>query len=505
MPFVVHREALAGLSRGGQAEANRLSETVMNILLRAALLGSIMLVTGAASAAPARAPELRVEPYAFRLADGADLPAERGTFSVPEDRRDPRSRRIEIGFVRFRSTNPHPGAPIVYLAGGPGGSGVATARGPRQPIFLALRQVADVIALDQRGVGLSNHIPPCAAEHRLDPSAVLSEATLTAYYGETLRVCVARWRGAGVAVNGYTTEQSADDLEDLRRALGARRIDLWGISYGAHLAFAMMRRHPGSVGRVALASADGLSQRVKLPAHVDPVFGRIDRAIGGGLVERMRRVYARFDADPQAFTVPGQDGAGITFRADSFPLRMMAGIVPKNPDGIPQLAGAFAALDAGQTGPIAPLVWDYFYRNPLTMTGMPELIVLASGVSEARLAEVRRQAPASLMGMALNFPMPQLVGTVPGLDLGDNYRREIRSSIPTLLFSGDLDVRTPLEEQAEATARLRNLHRVLVRNGGHDLFEAHPDIPALLVDFFSRRRVTARELVLPRPSVAPPR
>lgn len=477
----------------------------MNIWLRAAFAAASLLSATPTVAVPASAPELRIAPYAFRLADGTELAAERGTFTVPEDRRDPRSRRIEIGFVRFRSTNPNPGAPIVYLAGGPGGSGVATARGPRQPIFLALRQVADVIAFDQRGVGLSNHIPPCTAEHRLDPSAVLSEASLTAYYGETLRSCVTRWRADGVAVGGYTTEQSADDLEDLRRALGVRRIDLWGISYGAHLAFATMRRHPRSVGRVALASADGLSQRVKLPANVDPVFERMDRAIGGGLIERMRRVYARFDADPQAFTVAGENGTSTTFRADSFPLRMMAGIVPKNPDGIPQLVGAFAALDAGQTQPIAPLIWDYFYRNPLTMTGMPELIVLASGVSDARLAQVRRQAPASLTGMALNFPMPQLRDAVPGLDLGDNYRRDIRSSLPVLLFSGDLDVRTPLEEQAEATRGLTNLQRIVIRNGGHDLFEAHPDVPALLVEFFSGRRPAVSALILPPPSLGRPR
>jgi pimeloyl-ACP methyl ester carboxylesterase len=70
---------------------------------------------------------------------------------------------------------------------------------------------------------------------------------------------------------------------------------------------------------------------------------------------------------------------------------------------------------------------------------------------------------------------------------------------PVLLFAGDLDVRTPLEEQARATAGLANLHRILVRNGGHDLFEAHPDVPRLLVDFFAGRPVTIRELQLPAP------
>jgi pimeloyl-ACP methyl ester carboxylesterase len=460
---------------------------------------AVTAFTGGGGAAAAQPSQLRLEPFAFRLADGTDLPAERGRFTVPEDRRDPRSRRIEIGFVRFRSTNPNPGAPIVYLAGGPGGSGVAAARGERQPIFLKLREVADVIALDQRGVGLSNHIPPCTASRRLDPALVLNEATITAYYRETFRECVGRWRAAGVAVGGYDTEQSADDLEDLRRALGAARIDLWGISYGTHLALATMRRHPRSIGRVALASAEGMDQSVKRPNSVEAVFTRMDAATGAPISATMRRVFARYDAQPQSFAFTAPDGSRHSFRIDSFPLRMMAGIVPKNPDGIPQLAGAFAGLDAGQTALIAPMIWQYFYRVPLTMEGMTQLMDVSSGTTARRLALVRREAGRALTGTAINFPMPQLVGVVPGLDLGDRFRREVRSNHPVLLLAGDLDPRTPLEEQAAATAGLSNLHRILVRNGGHDLFEAHPDVPAILADFFSGRAVRVRELVLPPP------
>lgn len=460
-------------------------------LLRPAFLS--LLVLGAVPAAAAV--PLKIEPTTFKLADGTELPVERGTFQVPEDRNDPRSRRIDIGFIRFKSTNGKPGAPIVYLAGGPGGSGVATARGARQPIFLALRAVADVIALDQRGVGLSNHIPTCTARRKLDPAQPLTEASLGAYHRETLDRCLVEWSAAGVAVNGYTTEQNADDLEDLRQALGARKIDLWGISYGTHLAMAAMRRHPRSIGRVALASAEGMDQTVKLPAHLDSTFARIER-FAPGLVERMRRVHARYDAAPQTFALPN---GGPSFRADSFPLRMMAGILPKNPDGIAQLAGAYQALEAGQTQALAPLVYGYFFKDPVTMSGMPELMDIASGITEAKLAVVRRQAPGSLLGTATNFPMPQLRGAVPGLDLGDGFRREVKSDIPVLLFSGDLDVRTPLEEQAEATRGLKRLHRILVRNGGHDLFEAHPGVPAILADFFSGRRVTVTELELPAP------
>ena len=221
-------------------------------------------------------------------------------------------------------------------------------------------------------------------------------------------------------------------------------------------------------------------------------------------METIRRVHARYDSEPQTFTLQSPQG-NLSFKVGSFPLRMMAGIVPKNPDGIAQLAGAYRALDAGQTQPLAPLVYGFFYKDPLTMTGMPELMDIASGITEAKLERVREQARTSITGTATNFPMPQLRGAVPGLDLGDSFRREIRSDIPVLLLSGDLDVRTPLEEQAEATAGLTNRHQIIVRNGGHDLFEAHPGVPGILIDFFSGRKIETRELTLPPPSLEPPR
>lgn len=482
----------------------------MKLLLATFLLGATALSSACATTTADHiepAPNLKLMPHEFTLIDGTRLATERGSFFVPEDRTDPASRQIEIGFIRFRSTNPNPGKPIVYLAGGPGGSGVAAAGGSRQPIFLALRSVADVIALDQRGTGLSNHLPSCISPKQPDPSAQpLTEVSMTGYYRETLQHCAAFWRDAGVALNGYTTEQSADDLEVLRRAIGVERLNLWGISYGTHLALAFMRQHPDSVGRVAFASIEGMDQTVKLPAHIDAAFERVAEALhrSGGtatpdqLLEKMRRVHAQFDAEPQSFTLQTPQGK-VNFRMDSFPLRLLASSLPKNSLGIPQLAGLYAALDAGERDGLSALFHGLFFARPLVMSGMPEIMDLASGISDHRLAQVREQSTTSLTGSAANFPMPQLRIELPEVDLGEAYRTEIVSDIPILLISGDLDVRTPLEEQREAVRGLSNLHQVIVRNGGHDLFEAHPRIPELLVSFFSGLPVTTRELRLPLP------
>lgn len=459
----------------------------------------------AAPAAAAPATGLTWEPYTFTLRDKTDFATEKGTFWVREDRNDPASRMIPIRFLRFKSTNPHPGAPIVYLAGGPGGAGTDTAKGQRQPIFLALRAVADVIVFDQRGTGLSSTIEPCTPGGPFDfTGTVLTEASYTAEYQSVLAQCLTRWRAAGVAINGYTTVQSAEDIEDLRRHLGVPKVSLWGISYGTHLAFTFMRAHPGSVDRVALSSLEGLDQTVKLPAHLDRAMERI--AAAGGhpeLIETMRRVHAKFDAEPQTMPLRAPDGTTVTFRMDSFALRLVASVLPKNPQGIAQLVQLYQALDAGMYEPVAGILYNNFLKDPLTLRGMPEAMDIASGITDTRLAQVNAQAPTSLLGRATNAPMPQLRGAIPGIDLGDGFRREITSDLPTLIFEGDLDIRTPLEEQAVASAGLRHKQVIRFRNGGHDLFEAHPDVTRILTDWFSGRPVTVTELVLPAPTPAP--
>src|SRR5262249_23707802 len=90
---------------------------------------------------------LVISPYTFVSSRHDPVAAELCVLSVPEWHGRPGAGAIELAFVRFRSTSPRPGAPIVYLAGGPGGSGIATARGSRFPLFMAMRALGDVIAL----------------------------------------------------------------------------------------------------------------------------------------------------------------------------------------------------------------------------------------------------------------------------------------------------------------------------------------------------------------------
>ena len=163
--------------------------------------------------------------------DGQKVQAFEGSIEVPENRNNPDSRLIPLHYLRFPASGKHPGSPIIYLAGGPGGSGIATASYPgfRFPLFMAMREFGDVIALDQRGTGKSRTAPECTSTQSIPPNIPLSEALLTKHYRLAAAECVEFWTSGGVDVLGYTTVESVKDLDQLRQHFNTDKVTLWGI------------------------------------------------------------------------------------------------------------------------------------------------------------------------------------------------------------------------------------------------------------------------------------
>ena len=96
------------------------------------IVAALVLASTLATVASA-AGNLVIEPTTFEPVSGTPVAAELGTLVVPENRQATSQRTIALKFVRFPSTAKKPGPPIVYLAGGPGGSGIEAAKGPRFP------------------------------------------------------------------------------------------------------------------------------------------------------------------------------------------------------------------------------------------------------------------------------------------------------------------------------------------------------------------------------------
>ena len=224
---------------------------------------------------------LRIAPIRFAQTDFYVYPtrvdAELGHLSTPLFYQTSRPERVTLRFVRFAATTSHPGPPVVYLAGGPGGSGIVSASGDRFPFFMALREVGDVIALEIRGVGPSSRrFCPGKWSYPLDHE--LDEALLSRLKGDYLQSCWENLQDPD-GLSAFNTRESAADLEDLRIALGAPQLNLVGISHGTHLALAYLRQYPDRVAGAVLAGVEGPDHTYKSPAVVESVIWEIDRTL----------------------------------------------------------------------------------------------------------------------------------------------------------------------------------------------------------------------------------
>lgn len=452
----------------------------------------------------------------FETMDGKTTDAFEGVIQVPENRNKVESRLISVKYVRFPATGNSNGSPIIYLSGGPGGSGIMTAKYPRFrfPLFMALREFGDVIALDQRGTGASKSAPKCISSQSLPMTKVLTEAKVTQLYQLAANECVDFWQQEGVDVNGYTTLESAQDINVLRQHLKADKVTLWGISYGSHLAFASLKSMQGKIDKVIIASAEGLNQTVKLPAQTDAYFGRLQQAINTqpdaaqrypDISALMHRVHQQLIEQPMLVKVPQKEGSAVDFLFQKYHMQILASAMIADPQrGVSQLLSLYHELDSGsEIGLVKVLSRGYFNDKAISFDVMSFAMDIASGVTQARLEQVTLQAKTSLLGTALNFPMPHLNKAVKGLDLGDDFRTYPKSDVPTLLLTGTLDGRTYIDSQKEATKGLSNLTQVMVVNAGHNLFMSSPKVTAVIKIFLAGEKIKTKVIVIKLPLFAP--
>ena len=452
-------------------------------------------------------------PFVFKTVDGQATDAIRGSLQVPENRADPASRMLTLRYVRFPSTSAKPGPPIVYLSGGPGGSGIETAKRERFPLFMAMRQFGDVIALDQRGTGASDDTPVCEPKTApSDSNAMTDEAYAVAYRDAALE-CAMFWKAKGIDLRGYTTVESVHDLDALRRHLGAEKISLWGISYGTHLSLAALKLMDDRLDRVVMASAEGLDQTVKLPAATDAYFDRLQAAVDSDprakaaypdIKALIARVHQRLHDKPVLLKLKGPDGKPADVLLQRRTLQMIEAGAIADPQGAIMMLAIYGAADAGDYKPLAEVMQRFFGPGePLKMQAMPLAMDVASGIGDDLLALVQRQAKTALLGDVLNFPMPHLRTAFPELDLGDDFRKAPTSHVPTLLLSGTLDGRTYRESQLEAVAGLDRLQAITVVNAGHNLFMTSPDVTAAIERFMRGEPMKSPKIIIPPPDFTP--
>jgi pimeloyl-ACP methyl ester carboxylesterase len=400
--------------------------------------------------------------------------AEEGFLYVPE-RWEDSTGIIKLHFYRYASTADDPIAPIVYLAGGPGGSGSRSSLGDRFPFFQALRELGDVIAWDQRGTYFAEPYLLCPNSFDYQLHEPGDPVVYTPILEEFAAQCVAHFEDQGIDIAAYHTVASADDLEALRIALGADQLTLWGIIYGTHLALAYMRRYPERVHAAVLAGVEGPAHSYKLPSNLDKVLARVDslvrldpeaRAITPDLLGSVKAVMARLEEEPVHVEIPSPSGEMVSVGISKFDVQDAFTDLLGDDEDIALLPLAAKALEEGNFAPLALV--EARGRLGRRASAMAAAMDCASGATDDRLQRIAREAPESILGDATLFPFPQVCSFFPHKDLGDAYRAPVSGEMPVLFISGTLDARTPPSNAEEVRQGFPNSEHIIIENGTHD-------------------------------------
>ena len=212
-----------------------------------------LLGTGAAVPGPEPAGFYRQKVVWSACAE-QDVPRdlECGKVDVPLDYAHPDAGTLELALARYRATGRKRGS-VVLDFGGPGAAGVPELAHGRRT-FADLTNRYDVVAFDPRGVGRSS--PVSCGDGDLGPSGDDPSALL-----ERLRqVAVLCAKHSGPVLPYIGTVFAAKDLDVIRSALGERRLNYLGFSYGTRLGAVYAAQFPQRVGRMALDGVDTLTE-----------------------------------------------------------------------------------------------------------------------------------------------------------------------------------------------------------------------------------------------------
>lgn len=445
--------------------------------LAAGLLGGCDSTAGPEPAAAATRHYGRIAFEPCTLATGVsagNVQAYCARFEVPEDRSAPEGRRIALSLAWLPATDEGSATddPVFFFAGGPGQSALKT--WPQvDPAFAQVRKQRHVILVDQRGTGGSNPLE-CAPPEGADAAAGGADPAVLAAFAARCAAEVADRADPRF----YTTADAVADVEAVREAIGAAKIDLVGVSYGTRVAQQYAGAHPQAVrslvldgvapndlvvgGEFAHTFEDALklqSEHCRQLPSCAARFPQDARTQLAGLVERLRQAPAEVEyRDPSS----AQSRRG-TVSADTVTgLAFMFSYMPQTASLLPLV------LDEASQGRYAPLLslHDLMGRNMggSMARGMQWSVICAE---DADRYQENEAAAGTLLGPEVARMFFAACPSWPHGGRAEGFTTPLRSEVPALLLSGELDPVTPPRYGEQVAQGLANGRHLVLKGQGH--------------------------------------
>jgi pimeloyl-ACP methyl ester carboxylesterase len=346
---------------------------------------------------------------------------------------------------------------LVFLTGGPGQPGEPSAARVTSVLGAAVTAGYRIVMFDQRGTGPGAlHCPELQFQMGSSDLAVPAKGAVVG--------CA---NSIGPNRRFYSTADTVEDLEALRRMLGVNELTIDGVSYGSFVAERYALRYPERVAGLVLDSVVPHSSMDPLSVANANAAGRVLRAVCGA---------GRCNTDPAA------DLAVAVRKRPSIQPRLLDALVtlsvvdPRFPGVIPALHSA----RRGEFGMLSALVarWepDPDTAEEVFSQGLHASTLCADTQmpwGNSAVATARRR-PALLRAI---WPFTRAIARENGFVKTCLYwpptpapprpAPEQLPRVPTLLLAGDRDLSTPLAWATQEAGAAPGARLVVVAGAGH--------------------------------------
>jgi pimeloyl-ACP methyl ester carboxylesterase len=402
--------------------------------------------------------------------------------AVPLDRADPGRGTLPLRVAVESEVSADRGV-LLVLAGGPGQAGVPLVKRLVDNLGGDVVHAYRIAVLDQRGTGAT-------ALRCLDLQRAMGFSDLTPPSAAAVRSCA---RIVGNDREFYSTDDVVADLDQLRRALGAEKVTLYGTSYGTFVAEQYALAHPGRTRALVLDS-------VVPHGGVDPLAVDVMHAVPRVLRDACAATRCVGDPVDDAAIVVAREHDGV----DLLDLATMISVVDP---GFESLLEALHAAAQGSTGQLQALLRGYRNGFQGPADELSQGLHASALCSDWRFPWGTSAAPLAGREAAVD----SAVGALTAADLapfdantarGNGFLRQclpwppvpeaplVRDrdlpDVPTLLLAGTHDLSTPLEWAQRESRRAPGGHLVVVPGAGHGVARQGGKGLAALRDFLLR-------------------
>lgn len=426
---------------------------------------------------------------------GSQLKAKCGAYEVYENRATKSGRKISLKIVLLPATgDKREPDPFVYFAGGPGSAATDDAAGLAQafPQILAHR---DMLFVDQRGTG-GSHPLDCKFYDRADMQTYLG------YFFplDDVRKCRAELE-PNSDLKLYLTTIAADDMDDVRAALGYERLNLFGGSYGTRAALTYLKRHPQHVRTALLQGVAPTDQFMpgdfaqsteralqgvlsecladKICSEAFPKIKEESKAVLEQLIKGPVEVEIQKPNSSERVKLKlSRDLAAEAIRYMLYS-PMPAGRVP-------------LIIHLASQGNYAPLTRTALaYRENLVASGSNGMylsITCAEDLPWIKPGEGERMAENTFLGDYRLRQQREACALWPRAEIERDYAQPVKSDLPVLILTGQWDPVTPPSNGDRIAKTLSNSLHIVVPSGAHGLdgLEGMDCIDNLIVSFIER-------------------